>query len=390
MSTDTRRRAPRGGAARVRRSGITATDIALAGLLSTLPLAVQIAEHVAPSAGASATARSWWPLLLLLPATGPVAWWRSHQPTVPLICLGAVALHLLLVGPAVRCGWGIPLAFVLALLAGRSAQLRDSCVGLAVGLALLTLVLVRDVAAGPSLIPLAGAVTALMWGIGHLLGRRARAAAQLRERTRELAELRDRRADVEVGADRMRLSRELEVLLQARLDALARLADTARDGDPVRARIALERIESDGRATLADMRAVVSRLRGTDAPLAPTPTIAHLDALLAAHRCPDDRLVVHGDPRLLSPALELTAYRIVENLLTVLGTDPDVRVEVALTFASDAIDVAVSGPARRSADLRAAIAAARERTIIHRGTLDVALSRGRATVVAHLPAPAAG
>lgn len=218
------------------------------------------------------------------------------------------------------------------MLSGRAARRRDAIVGLVVALATQVLTLVRDLPAGPDLIPLAVAVTVVMWGVGLLLGSRARAAAALRERTVELARLREQRAELDVGADRQRLSRELEAMLPARLDALTRLAGRPSTG-PDAARETLARIEGDGRATLADMRNVVSRLRGADGPLAPTPTIAHLDALLATHAGADGRLVVRGDPRLLAPALELTAYRIVEHLVTALSEEPAAPIEVTLAFA---------------------------------------------------------
>jgi hypothetical protein len=54
-------------------------------------------------------------------------------------------------------------------------------------------------------------------------------------------------------------------------------------------------------------------------------------------------------------------------------------------FDADALDIRVSGPVDRSADLKAAVARARERARLLGGSLDVKVSRGYARAVAQLP-----
>jgi hypothetical protein len=130
------------------------------------------------------------------------------------------------------------------------------------------------------------------------------------------------------------------------------------------------------------MRDVVGRLRGGEVALSPAPSVAHLDALLAQH---GTRLVVTGDPRALPASVELSAYRIVEHLLAVLDRDADPPVDVRMDFENGALDVSVSGRVSRGADVRDAIARARERARLQDGTLHVKLTRGRARAVAHFP-----
>ena len=67
--------------------------------------------------------------------------------------------------------------------------------------------------------------------------------------------------------------------------------------DAAEARALFESIESDSRATLDGMREIVGLLRGGDVALAPAPSVAHLDALLARHLRAESRLSVTGDPR---------------------------------------------------------------------------------------------
>src|SRR5262249_58643162 len=125
-----------------------------------------------------------------------------------------------------------------------------------------------------------------------------------------------------------------------------------------------------------DMRSLVGWLRddGADAPLAPQPTLTQLEALLLRAKGSDARLTVEGDPRALPAAVELSAYRIVEQLLNALDDAPDV--EVVVRFADSALELAVSGPARGRAD--EALERAAARVAVHAGSLSTRVRAGRA------------
>jgi glucose-6-phosphate-specific signal transduction histidine kinase len=135
------------------------------------------------------------------------------------------------------------------------------------------------------------------------------------------------------------------------------------------------------------MRTIVGLLRGGDVALAPAPTVAHLDALLARHTKSDSRLTVAGDPRSLPATVELSAYRIVEHLVDVLADQRQSRIEVGVRFDDDALEIRVQGPVDRSADIKAAVARARERAKLLGGSLEMKVTRGRASAVAQLPVP---
>ena len=198
--------------------------------------------------------------------------------------------------------------------------------------------------------------------------------------------LRDLRAEVEVTDDRARMSAELDSLLHERLGQLSRAASTsseAMDADAARALMA--GIEAESRQTLSEMRDIVGVLRGGEPSLAPAPSVAHLDALLARNGRSDTRLVVSGSPRALPASVELSAYRIVEHLLGVLGDESAGPVEVHVAFEDDALELRVSGPVHRGADVRGAVARARERARLQEGTLNVKVARGRARAVALVP-----
>jgi hypothetical protein len=94
---------------------------------------------------------------------------------------------------------------------------------------------------------------------------------------------------------------------------------------------------------------------------------------------------------LLPASLELSAYRIVEHLVAVLADGSDTPIGVRVRFAEQSLDITISGAVQRDrgADLRQAVARARERALVHAGSLDLRLSRGQARVQAHLPVPGA-
>lgn len=319
---------------------------------------------------------SWWQLPVFLAATAPVLVWRRHLASALGVMVGAMAVHVLAFGYVVRCGAALPVAFVAAFLVGCAHDRRRGVPMLVAAGVFTTLVLVRDTAAGLALLPVGLLVQAALWAVGQVARSRSALADELRARTRELQALRDERTALEVADDRARVSLELEALLDERLARLE-LAASSQD-----ARVAVfTGLEEDSRRTLEDMRRVVGVLRGGEVALVPAPSVAHVEGLLA--RRGSARLSVDGDPRTLPPSLELSAYRIVEHLLSVLDDDPDCA--VALGFSDDALEIRVAGRVPRGADVRGAVSRARERARLHAGSLEAKVSRGRARVVATLP-----
>jgi len=257
---------------------------------------------------------------------------------------------------------------------------------LALSVGLPALVLVRDTAAGPEILPVVAVLQVGLFWIGRVAAQRAAMARELRQRNEELRELRDERAALEVSDDRVQLSAQLEVLLDQRLTLLAAAADEAADdADPAALQAHLLDLEENTRRTLGDMRVLVGQLRGGEVALAPSPSVAHLDALLARYVDGGSRLQVCGDPRMLPASVELSAYRIVEHLVTALADRPAAPVGVTMTFTDDALEVLVAGSAPRGSDLRGAVARARERAVLHAGTLDLKVTRGRVRALARLP-----
>jgi len=319
------------------------------------------------------------PLFLLV--TVPLLW-RRVAPLAALAaaCAGLAVNELLLGSEVLRCGVVLPTACFFAFAAGAQLQGRDALLGLALAFALAFADIL--VTFGPAMAFILGGFTAVFWVVGRLVQSRRRMARELQAHTAELRTARDERARMEVAADRARLSRELDELLQRRLGELARMAD-ARPRDAEAATATLVDIEQASRSTLDEMRTAVGLLRD-DAPepaTEPQPALTHIEALLVRAKGGGARLDVQGSPRVLPPAVELSAYRIVEHLLGALEDTPEVQVGVR--FGDDALELSVSGPARRRA--RAAIERARERARLQNGSVDATVRGGHAEAVASLP-----
>ena len=377
-------------------SGIRPVDWVLSGLLTALGIWLmvedvtisdeQVAAAVRDGSMAHAmTSHAWAMLPVFLLAPVAVLWWRRSPLSVTAFAVAVLAAHDVLFGWVTRCGAGLPLAFVLTFLVAMTLERPPALVGLALTLLLTALVLVRDATTEISAFVLAGPIVLLIFGIGRAVRHRNGMLAELHARNVELQRLRDERVSLEVAEDRMALSQQLDGLLTERLAQLASAAESARDLGPQEARTVLATIETDSRETLAGMREIVGLLRGGDVALAPAPTVAHLDALLARRAAPGSRLTVTGDPQELPATVELSAYRIVEHLVDVLASEPPVRVDVAVRFEGPVLELAVTGPVSRSADLRSAVRLARERATLLGGSLHVKVSHGRASAVAQLP-----
>jgi signal transduction histidine kinase len=124
--------------------------------------------------------------------------------------------------------------------------------------------------------------------------------------------------------ERLRLARELHDTIASAIVVIgvqAGVADQALDrGEAGReqAREALRTIRTASRQVLKDLQATVAALRGRSGADGPVRGIGQLDALtsLAADAGVRVGLTVQGAARRLPPAVDLAAYRIVQEALT--------------------------------------------------------------------------
>ncbi|MEV4416807.1 sensor histidine kinase [Catellatospora sp. NPDC049609] len=134
-----------------------------------------------------------------------------------------------------------------------------------------------------------------------------------------LLEQRRRRA----GDERLRIAREVHDVVAHHISLINVQAGVALhllDDDPEQARTALAAIKQASRDTLRELRQTLGVLRGVDeqAPRSPAPSLDRIDELVDRFATAGLRVEVRttGQPRALPTAVDLAAYRIVQESLT--------------------------------------------------------------------------
>jgi signal transduction histidine kinase len=153
--------------------------------------------------------------------------------------------------------------------------------------------------------------------------RRAYVAA-IEQRARDAEQTREEEARRRVDEERVRIARELHDVVAhsiATINVQAGVAAHVMDQQPEQARAALIAIKEASREALRELRATLSVLRDTDdptAPRAPAPGLEQIPALVETTRSAGMPIEVVCDLPLIavSPAVGLTAYRIVQEALT--------------------------------------------------------------------------
>jgi signal transduction histidine kinase len=224
------------------------------------------------------------------------------------------------------------------------------------------------------------------WFIGDSVAARRRYVEGLvaqteRERAAELEH-----AHQEVREERVRIARELHDVVAHTLAVITVQAGVGRRlmaKRPEEASAALESIELIGRTAQEELQVVLSLLReedGETASLAPAPGLADLTALVEQVRASGTpvELRTSGCERPLSPALELSTYRIAQEALTnVVKHAPGARAMVELDVSAEFVQIEGTDDGRftetRAAEVRGGeghgLVGMRERTSAFGGSL---------------------
>jgi hypothetical protein len=369
-------------------------DLIIAAALSAIPVAVTAGALSIGTQHPGAAA-----CLGVIGLTLPVAWRRPFPLTAAAVMAVAAVANGLAFGHLVRCGVALPAVYIVAFGIATRVGWPRAAAGLALCLADVVIEGYYDPNIGwPGLafvVPLLFAFVLL----GALARARNRTAEALRAKSVLLRQERERTARLAVLADRAQLSADIEGTLH---DQLGVIADTAAAGlgsagtagtadtetaTRVLVTRALAAIEHDGRAALGQLREVVGAHRQPAAepaaPADPQPTLAGLPGLLGGLPSARARLVIEGQPRPLPAGLELSGYRIVEHLVEALADGGQAVIEVRLRYRPDVLELHVSGSG--TTDLRAVLAAARQRAVLHGGTVDGRITGGGCFLMASLP-----
>ena len=344
---------------------------AVDAFLVALAVLAQIEAWVDPSQA---------PRAVTVPATllwsVPLLFRRRFPLGAPLTVLGVLAAEAIAAGDAVTSSQVNAVALLAAFgVLGAHRELRSALAGAAAGYAALVTIIVNDDLAAASAVPIL-VFAAVAWVIGRTIGEHGRRAEHLAARAERLE-----RANAEaVAAERARIARELHDVIAHSVSVMTVQAGAARlllDEDPDRARAPLLAVEETGREALAEMRRLLGILRGDDerAALAPQPSIARIDALAEQVRTAGLPVDVHveGEPRPLSPGVDLAAYRVVQEALTnALKHAGAARARVEVRYRDTALELAIVDDGRAPANGAGAghgIVGMRERVSLYGGEL---------------------
>jgi signal transduction histidine kinase len=230
------------------------------------------------------------------------------------------------------------------------------------------------------------AVAAVLLG-GVARSRRLERAA-LEERARHLAETREEEARRRVVEERLRIARDLHDSVAHSLASIAVQAGVGAhvlDERPDDARAALLAIRQASAEALGDLRATLGMLRSDEvgAPRDPGPGLAQLDALVAGSRSAGlpVEVVLDGAPTVMPLAVDVAAYRIVQESLTnVLRHAGPARASVELRFQPPWLEITVVddgvGPSPSRGSTGHGLAGMRERAAALGGDLDAGSNPG--------------
>jgi signal transduction histidine kinase len=292
----------------------------------------------------------------VLLAAGPLALaYRRRFPVGVLLVASASVLTYWVIGYARGPAF---LAMIVALatvvVSGRRAVGIAVLVGGYAGFLWLGPLLGRDD------LPSAGAAIALATWLLLLYG-----ACELfrirRERVVEGALLREEETRRRVSDERVRIARELHDVIAHNISlinvqastTLHRYTGAARDEHVADALATIKRVSQE---TLVEMRSVLGALRAVDeaAPRAPAPSLRNVDELVdrARRAGVDARIEIDGQPRPLPSAVDLAAYRIVQEALTnVARHSTATTATVHLRFGADDLVVDVTDAGRAPANV---------------------------------------
>ncbi len=261
--------------------------------------------------------------ILLALQTVPIAW-RRRDPMRILITTGLAIIIYSALGYPLSNGYlGVFIAFYTV----AAHEPRRRAVVAAVITAIGILISFVSYAAFATNVDQRADMTAtylsfgLAWLIGDNLRVRRAYTRQLEQRAVDLEREREERAALAVSQERARIARELHDVVAHHVSVMVVQASGARrvlEKNPAAAEDALEAVESAGRTALSEMRRMLEVLRTDEAGVGPQPGLTELERLAAQVReagLPVE-LCVEGAPRELPGALDLAAYRIVQEALT--------------------------------------------------------------------------
>lgn len=248
-------------------------------------------------------------------------------------------------------------------------------------------------------------IFATAWLLGNTARTRRERAVELEERAVQAERTRTAEAQRAVVEERNRIAREMHDVVAHHVSLMVVQAEAGPvviDHDPARAVQSFNYISATGKAALVEMRRLLGVLReddtahaGPGGQRAPQPGVAQIPALIDSVRAAGLHvdLDTTGAARPLPPAVDLSAYRLLQEALTNVSRHAGpAHVRVRVHHGEDGLDLEVTddgigsaGDVGDSADGHGLVAM-RERVALVGGSLTVGPRAGGGwQVSAHLP-----
>ena len=256
-------------------------------------------------------------LLVVLPLLVRRSW--------PLPVLVVVALGAVITAPDANEPWVqvAAVAFASFTYGEHSTDRTWSAITITAVAALTSLALIAQEAEPVEALVLTFVIVMPTWLAGDVLRTRRLEAAQRAEATERSLREREARMAEAAAEERRHVARELHDIVAHAVSVMVIQAGAARQvlrTSPEQAEEAMLAVESTGRDAMAELRRFLGALSADDesAGLAPQPGIGQLPTLLERVREAGLPAVleVDGEPRPVSPSVDVTAFRIVQEALT--------------------------------------------------------------------------
>lgn len=243
-----------------------------------------------------------------------------------------------------------------------------------------------------------GLAVAFAAAMGDATRSRREYVAAAIERAERAEQTREAEAKRRVSEERLKIAQDLHDTVAHQIAVInlhAGVASSMVDGRPEKAKQSLATIRSAARTVLGEIGDLLEVLRADDEAgpsTAPQPGLDRLDDLVARFEGDglDVTVRVEGDLHRVTAAVDLVAYRLVQESLTNAHKHgADHRAHVLITVADHTLDIVVTNPVtiavRDSTGSRLGLIGLRERVASVRGVVETGPCPGGWKVAARLP-----